>query len=268
TGVYYITQADIDAGHFYNMATADSDESGPDDDEEDVMLPKNPSIDIEKLVNEQDADTAPGVMVVVGDAVTFKFIVTNTGNTTLNNVTITDDTYGSIATIASLAPGAFQTFTLNKYAEEYQHTNIATVTTNEGATDSDAGNYYGQPGDEGLSPGYWKNHEEDWVCWDPDDNIRLMFPDVTKWYRLDSQTLMETLERKIKQTESNAPSILLRQAVAAVLNACHPNINYPKSAEWIISAVTHELNDGTYASMLVLAGQLDIWNNLEGDISK
>ena len=48
TGVYYITQADIDAGHFFNTATADSDESGPDSDDEDVPLPQNPMLSIVK----------------------------------------------------------------------------------------------------------------------------------------------------------------------------------------------------------------------------
>jgi uncharacterized repeat protein (TIGR01451 family) len=39
TAVYFITQADIDAGHFFNTATADSDESEPASDDENVTLP-------------------------------------------------------------------------------------------------------------------------------------------------------------------------------------------------------------------------------------
>ena len=48
TGIYDITQADIDAGHFYNTATADSEESGPDSDDEDVTLPQNAKLNLEK----------------------------------------------------------------------------------------------------------------------------------------------------------------------------------------------------------------------------
>ncbi|MBP7110381.1 MAG: hypothetical protein KBB09_02265, partial [Firmicutes bacterium] len=82
TGVYYITQADIDAGHFYNMATADSDESGPDDDEEDVMLPKNPKLSIVKTGAWVDGD-ADGYA-DVGEAINYTFAVKNEGNVTLH----------------------------------------------------------------------------------------------------------------------------------------------------------------------------------------
>ena len=43
TGTYAVTQADIDAGFVYNLATADSTECGPDTDEETVTLPQFPS---------------------------------------------------------------------------------------------------------------------------------------------------------------------------------------------------------------------------------
>ena len=43
SGSYAITQADIDAGAFFNIATADSDESEPSDtDDETVTLPQDP----------------------------------------------------------------------------------------------------------------------------------------------------------------------------------------------------------------------------------
>ena len=48
SGTYAVTQADIDAGTVYNMATADSDESPSDDDDADVTLPQNPALSIVK----------------------------------------------------------------------------------------------------------------------------------------------------------------------------------------------------------------------------
>jgi hypothetical protein len=46
-----------------------------------------------------------------GDKVTYSFKVTNTGNVTLTNITVTDDVLGEIGTIDSLLPGAFETLT-------------------------------------------------------------------------------------------------------------------------------------------------------------
>ena len=49
------------------------------------------SIDIEKSTNDQDADTAPGPIVAEGSTVTWKYVVTNTGNVELTNVVVVDD---------------------------------------------------------------------------------------------------------------------------------------------------------------------------------
>jgi glyoxylate utilization-related uncharacterized protein len=69
-------------------------------------LSPSPGLDIEVLVNGEDADVPPGVLVAVGDEVTFSYIVKNTGNVALTNVAVDDTTFGSIGTIASLDPGA------------------------------------------------------------------------------------------------------------------------------------------------------------------
>ncbi|HAP76268.1 MAG TPA: hypothetical protein DCR14_09320, partial [Acidimicrobiaceae bacterium] len=60
------------------------------DDPANVFTPVA-SIDLEKLVNGDDADTAPGVKVGYSTAVTFTYLVTNTGNVTLRDVTVVDD---------------------------------------------------------------------------------------------------------------------------------------------------------------------------------
>jgi uncharacterized repeat protein (TIGR01451 family) len=118
-----------------------------------------PAVDLEKHVNGSDADTPTGPMVPVGSTVTFTFIVTNTGNTALTNVVVTDDVYGVIGTIPTLAAGASQTLTKTATALAGQHTNIATVTTNEGATDTDPGNYYGEmPALATRTQGFWSTH--------------------------------------------------------------------------------------------------------------
>jgi len=129
------------------------------------------SVDIEKFVNDVDADTeAEAPTVPVPSDVTFDFIVTNTGGVELTNIVVTDDIYGAIGTIDSLLPLASETLTLTVPAEAGLHTNIATVETKEGATDNDPANYYGEEeetGDEGCTPGFWKNNadKKGWVAW-------------------------------------------------------------------------------------------------------
>ncbi len=54
----------------------------------------NPAIQIEKATNGFDADNPPGPSVVVGSTVTWTYVVTNTGNVPLANVTVTDDQAG------------------------------------------------------------------------------------------------------------------------------------------------------------------------------
>lgn len=52
-----------------------------------------------------DADTPPGPHAIKGIKVQFKFVVTNTGNKVLTNVKVTDNVFGLIGTLPSLAPG-------------------------------------------------------------------------------------------------------------------------------------------------------------------
>jgi uncharacterized surface anchored protein len=102
------------------------------------------TIDLEKYVNGNDADSPTGPVVPVGSTVTFTFNVTNTGNIALTTVVVNDNVLGYIGTIPSLAAGASQTLTTTTSALAGQHTNVGNVTSAEGATDSDPGNYFGQ----------------------------------------------------------------------------------------------------------------------------
>ena len=113
TGTYIITQADIDAGKVTNSATATAkDPQGNDvtdvsgttimtDDSTETPVTQNPKIALVKTA-------VVGGNGNVGDTVTYTFAVTNTGNTTLTNVVVTDPMVGLNITgspIASLAPG-------------------------------------------------------------------------------------------------------------------------------------------------------------------
>src|SRR5690606_9040898 len=72
TGTYAVTQADIDLGSVYNLATADSDESEPDTDEETVTVPQDPALTIVKTAT-------PATYDAVGDVISYSYLVTNSG---------------------------------------------------------------------------------------------------------------------------------------------------------------------------------------------
>ena len=58
------------------------------------------SLSIEKRINGDDADTAPGVTVVPGSPMTVEFLVTNTGESELTDVTVTDNVIPAASIVA------------------------------------------------------------------------------------------------------------------------------------------------------------------------
>lgn len=68
-----------------------------------------PGISIETRTNNIDADApGSGPELPFGASVTFTYVVTNTGNITLENVRVVDDVFGEICVVPSLAPGQSQ----------------------------------------------------------------------------------------------------------------------------------------------------------------
>lgn len=63
-----------------------------------------------------------------GDTVTFSFKVTNTGDTTLTNISVDDDVLGHIGDIASLAPGQSETLTATATLGDTDHVNVGSAT--------------------------------------------------------------------------------------------------------------------------------------------
>ncbi|MEZ4732232.1 MAG: SdrD B-like domain-containing protein [Caldilineaceae bacterium] len=103
-----------------------------------------------------DADTPPGPTVALGSVVTWTYVITNTGNVTLTDVTLTDDVEGSVTCPATeLAVGAGMTCVLTGTATAGQYANTAIVTGTptlgsplEAVTDTNSSHYYG--GDPGI----------------------------------------------------------------------------------------------------------------------
>ncbi|MEJ1115661.1 hypothetical protein WBN73_15345 [Paenarthrobacter sp. CCNWLY172] len=119
TATYAITQADIDAGHVANSATTTgTPPTGPPvtppPGTTDTPLTPKPAMEFSKSAD----DSAVQDPSKVGDVITYAFSAKNTGNVTLNNVTITDPlaglsalTYTWPGTPGELLPGQAVTAT-------------------------------------------------------------------------------------------------------------------------------------------------------------
>ncbi|WP_373396588.1 gliding motility-associated C-terminal domain-containing protein [Algoriphagus halophilus] len=117
TATYVITQVDTDTRFINNQAEATAsygdgltvdDLSGDtidSDNETQVDLCQDPSLDLTKTLISNDDE--------LGGELSFEIKVENTGNVTLYDIYVEDETTGDNWTIAELIPGAEQTFTVN-----------------------------------------------------------------------------------------------------------------------------------------------------------
>lgn len=117
---------------------------------------------------------------------------------------------------------------------------------------------------EGCTPGYWKqrHHFDSWVAtgYSPNQTLESVF-NVPNSYGLDNVKLSSALGLNGGSGTSGAARILSRAAVAALLNAAHPDVDYPLTAAEIISLVNNAYASGSRSQMLSLASRLDSYNN-------
>ena len=73
---------------------------------------------------------------------------------------------------------------------------------------------------------------------------------------------MQALSLQGGKSACGAKEILLRAAVAALLNSANPNIVYPMTTQQVIDAVNAALASNNRKTILNLATQLDVLNNL------
>jgi uncharacterized repeat protein (TIGR01451 family) len=143
---YTITQADFDLGGVTNIATVTGDPSsggvGPTATATVTVTTgtQSPSLTIVKsgVLNQGGNSRADA-----GDTIAYSYLVTNTGNVTLSNVTVTDDKIASAGiscpapsasnVVASLAPGATATCTAS-YSVLQADMNVGSVTNRGTAT--------------------------------------------------------------------------------------------------------------------------------------
>jgi uncharacterized repeat protein (TIGR01451 family) len=151
TATYTLTQADVNAGTFSNQATTSATgPAGPVTDQSDnnaniendptvTTLPAQPAIALVKSVGTVTDANTNGVT-DTGDIINYTIAVTNTGNVTLTNVTVTDPAATLVgAPIASLAPGVTN-------ATAYAATHAITL------ADMNAGQFSNQATVNGTTP--------------------------------------------------------------------------------------------------------------------
>lgn len=122
------------------------------------------------------------------------------------------------------------------------------------------------PGDDGCTPGYWKNHLDSWQGYAPSASTGSVFSGASA-YGLGSQTLLQSLQGSGGSGTTGAARILLRAGTAALLNASHGDVDYTRSAAAVIDAVNAALASSDRAAILALASALDADNNLGCPIS-
>src|SRR5215210_89257 len=120
-----------------------------------------------------------------------------------------------------------------------------------------------ETGDEGCTPGYWKNHEDSWAGtgYAPGQTVGSVFSGSAAFPSLASKTLLQTLAGGGGPGLEGAAKILLRAAVAALLNAGHSGVDYPRTTAEILADTNAALTSGNRDTMLNLANGLDNDNN-------
>jgi len=118
----------------------------------------------------------------------------------------------------------------------------------------------------GCTPGYWKNNAErrDAVSWDPtgydpDDLFSGVFGEVIEVrgrgrHTIEDPTLLEALS-----ANGGGINALARHAVAALLNAAHPDVNYSESVAYVIAATQAAIEAEDYEGQ---KDEFEKWNEL------
>jgi hypothetical protein len=116
-------------------------------------------------------------------------------------------------------------------------------------------------GGEGCTPGYWKNHTSSWAPsgYTTSQLVSSVFSGANAGQA--SATLLQALGFSGGSGVDGAERVLLRAAVAALLNAAHPGVDYDWAAADIISQVSAALAGNDRDAILALATTLDNENN-------
>jgi hypothetical protein len=122
-------------------------------------------------------------------------------------------------------------------------------------------------GNEGCTPGYWKNHTSNWQEYTPSTKVGTAFG-LPASSPIFNTTLLQALQGGGGSGVAGARTILLRAATAALLNAAHDDLGYPwrrfegpPSPSGFVPVVKSLLAGTNRDAMLKYAATLDKLNN-------
>ena len=141
TTKYTVTEADILAGKVLNVATATGTSPDPDDpnppidpgEDPEPTEEKNGHITITKVTTSTPEN---GKAYAKDEEITYEITVTNDGNLTITDITVTDELTGNEWTIASLAPEATEVFeaTYTVTSDDVKKGSVLNVATAKGTS--------------------------------------------------------------------------------------------------------------------------------------
>jgi hypothetical protein len=117
---------------------------------------------------------------------------------------------------------------------------------------------------EGRTPGFWKNHLDAWEGFSPTQKLSDVFSFPSSLSSLGNSTLLQALSFKGGSSLSGAAQILLRAAVASLLNSASSFVDFPLSTATVISDTNTALASNNRGTILDQAAEFDELNNLGG----
>ena len=230
-----------------------------------------PAIQVDNKVNGDDADSPKGPEVATGSALSFTYVVKNTGDSTLTGIKVTDSKGVAVSCPkTTLAAGESMTCTGSGTAQAGQYSSTATATGNgpcdQKVSDDDPLYYYGltPQGNEGCSHGYWKNHPGSWPAtgYSMSQKVSSVFSQAALYPSLANATLIDSLSFNGGSDVTAAAANMLKQATGSLLNSAHAGVDFPWSTAQLINEVNSALASKNSSVLLDLASDLDKDNNL------
>jgi hypothetical protein len=122
---------------------------------------------------------------------------------------------------------------------------------------------------QGCDEAFWASHTSAWFTYTTGQDLDTVFDPDNFPTSFGNNSLLEALAFTDGGGVAGARNLLAREAVAALLNASHPSVDYPYTEAEIIALVDAAFDANDETGMRNLAADLNAANNLgcPGDVS-